>query len=334
MTKKPIRIATADIGPHTEKLTAAVLSFVRNRFEIERTQDFNADFVLHSCLGHDVLKYPGVRIFITEENVSPNFNISDYALSFDKIQFGDRAIWLPLIKLYKEAYSALTAPRPNPMNVLQGKTGFCAYVMSNTSNSANERIRIFDLLSAYKTVHSGGRWRNNTGGRISDKLAFQSKHKFVLAFENCSHPGYLTEKFAEAAASNAIPVYWGDPHVGTLFNSAAFINCHDYPTLEDAVEWVKQVDQDDSLYLKMLSEPWFPGGIEPICLRDETFSSFLENIFGQLPEKAFRRNQGRWGIKQERNLYRMYHRPLAHAGRRLRAKWLNVYHKAIPKRPC
>ena len=67
--------------------------------------------------------------------------------------------------------------------------------MSNTKNSSNERGEVFDLLKAYKTVSSGGKWRNNVGEPVADKLGFQSKHKFAIAFENNSHPGYLTEKF-------------------------------------------------------------------------------------------------------------------------------------------
>ena len=58
------------------------------------------------------------------------------------------------------------------------------------------RTRIFDLLSAYKPVASGGKWRNNVGGPMADKIAFQSKYRFVIAFENSSTSGYLTEKFA------------------------------------------------------------------------------------------------------------------------------------------
>lgn len=98
--------------------------------------------------------------------------------------------WFPLIKLYTDAYSILKSPRPPADEIIKQKSGFCAYVMSNTKNSSNERVEIFDSLNAYKTVSSGGKWRNNVGGPVADKLDFQSKHKFAIAFENNSHPGY------------------------------------------------------------------------------------------------------------------------------------------------
>lgn len=323
------RIAFVDVA---ESFVEIILRFVAGRYEFERTRARDADYVFHAVGGYDVLKYPGVRIFVTGENVTPNFGLSDYALAFDRLSFGDRYAWLPLIKLYREAYAALTLPRAPAGEVAPKKADFCAYVMSNTTDSADERTRIFDLLSAYKRVDSGGRWRNNVGGRVADKKAFQSTHKFVIAFENCSYPGYLTEKFAEAAQAQAVPIYWGDPGIGAFFNPKAFVNCHDFPSLEAAVQRVVQIDQDDALYRSMLSEPWFPGGQEPVCLRDETFAAFLCHIFDQAPAAAYRRNRGRWGIKTEDNLYDMYHRPFVQGYKLIRKEWRRLYHAAVGRR--
>lgn len=305
------RIAIVDSGRKAD-VAEAVLSLIADRYDVERTTDRDADYVFHSCLGYDVLNYPGVRIFVTGENVSPNFNISDYALAFDPIQFGDRYLRLPLFRLYREAYAALCAPRLPVDKIMANKKGFCAYVMSNMTDSAPERTRIFDLLSAYKPVASGGKWRNNVGGPVADKINFQSLYKFVIAFENSSTPGYLTEKFAQVAQSNAVPIYWGDPTIGKLFNPKAFINCHDFQTLEEVVERVKKIDQNDELYRQMLSEPWFPNGVEPECLRDETLIRFLCNIFDPPHEESFRRNRSRWGIKTEKRLFNMAFKPHLH----------------------
>jgi len=305
------RIALVDAGKRPE-IIEAVLPFIADRYELVRTGARDADYVFHSCLGHDVLKYSGIRIFVTGENVSPNFNISDYALAFDKMSFGDRYHWLPLIRLYRDAYEVLRSPRPAVDEILAKKEGFCAYVMSNMSDSAAERSRIFDLLSEYKSVASGGKWRNNVGGPVADKLAFQSKYKFAIAFENSSTPGYLTEKFAQAAHSNAVPIYWGDPEIGRILNPKSFINCHDFPSLEAAVEYVKAVDADETLYRQMLAEPWFPEGREPAFLQEETIVRFLCNIFDQPHATAYRRNRSRWGIKSEKGLYNMAHRPFVH----------------------
>jgi len=264
---------------------------------------------------------------VTGENVSPNFNISDYALAFDPLTFGDRYCRLPLYRLYPEAYATLCAPRPPVDEVMAQKEEFCAYVMSNMTNSAPERTRIFDAISEYKPGHSGGKWRNNIGGPVPDKIAFQSKYKFVLAIENSSTPGYLTEKFAQAAQSNAVPIYWGDPTVSEQFNPKAFVNCLDFESFEATAERVKEIDQNDDLYKQMLSEPWFPGGVEPEWLRAEIFVNFLSHIFDQEHESAYRRNRTRWGIKTEKRLYNMAFRPHVQIFHIARKSWRNVFHR-------
>ena len=329
MTSKPKkRIAIVDAGRRPE-LVEAVLPFISDHYELKITTDYDADYVFHSCLGYDVLKYSGIRIFVTGECVSPNFNVSDYALAFDKMDFGDRYCYLPLFKLYKEAYATLSRARLPADAVLSQKSGFCAYVMSNTKDSAKERIGVFEALTKYKQVDSGGKWRNNVGGPVDDKVAFQSKYKFSIAFENSSRPGYLTEKFAQAAQSNAIPIYWGDPEVAKTFNPKAFINCHDFHSLEAVVARVSEIDGNDNLYLEMLNEPWFIDGTEPTSLKDETYIHFLENIFDQPHEQAFRRNRSRWGMKYEKRLYDMAFSPLRHF---IKISYKNIFSRNKQKR--
>lgn len=325
--KRRIKAAYADVQL---QYVRNLLDRVSDRYDFELTTDRDADYVIFSSDGLDVLKYPGVRLFICGENVTPNFAICDYAMAFEQMNFGDRNLWTPLFK--NRLYPHLLEPRPDPAAILTTKTGFCAYVMSNTTRSDDIRCRIFEELNRYKPVSSGGLWRNNVGGRVKNKIAFQKSHKFVIAFENCSYPGYLTEKFTDAAASDAVPIYWGDPGIGQWLNPAAFINCHDFESLDAVVARVREIDQDDALYMQMLSEPWFVDGREPECFKEETFRSFLCHLFDQEPVQAYRRNRGRWGMKTEKNLYDMYHRPHIQLFKNLRKIWRRIYHKVMPHR--
>ena len=172
--------------------------------------------------------------------------------------------------------------------------------MSNTKNSAPERERILNALNTYKTVDCGGKWRNNVGGPVADKISFQSKYKFVLAIENYSAPGYLTEKFAQAAQSNAIPIYWGDPTISQYINPKAFVNAHEFETEEDLVRHIRHLDNNEQAYRTMLAEPWFKQEQEPNEWQDATFRRFLYHIFNQPQKQAYRRNRSRWGIKTEK----------------------------------
>jgi hypothetical protein len=254
---------------------------------------------------------------VTGENVRPDFNISDYALGFDRMTFGDRYCRLPLYRLYKPVYERICRPRLPAADVARHKRGFCAFVASNMEGDPARR-RMVELLDAYKRVDCGGRWRNNVGGPVPDKYAFQARYKFALAFENASTPGYVTEKIVDAMACDAIPIYWGDPEIATEFNPAAFVNGMAFPSLEDAVARVREIDNDDALYRRMLSEPWFRGGVEPEALREARYREFLGAIFDQLPEQAFRRNRGRWGRKYERRLAEAFFNPSLQACRHLR----------------
>ena len=69
---------------------------------------------------------------------------------------------------------------------------------------------------------------NNVGGPVKNKIDFIMDHKFTIAFENSSYPGYTTEKIFEPMLVNSIPLYWGNPLVDRDFNTKSFLNFHDY----------------------------------------------------------------------------------------------------------
>ena len=68
-----------------------------------------------------------------------------------------------------------------------------------------------------------GRVLNTLGHRVADKQAFLRDYKFTIAFENESHPGYTTEKIVEPMLADSIPIYWGDPLVGTDFEVESWL---------------------------------------------------------------------------------------------------------------
>lgn len=158
---------------------------------------------------------------------------------------------------------------------------FCSFVYSNGEWASPLRKQFFDLLSAYKRVDSGGRYMNNVGGPVEDKLAFQSEYKFCIAFENSVGEGYTTEKLVEAMMSGSIPVYWGDPSVAEEFNPGSFINVSDFGSLEEVVQEVVRLDNDDEAYLEMLNRPWVrpcDGAYDAVLHSGERLSAFLGDI--------------------------------------------------------
>ncbi|WP_317175228.1 glycosyltransferase family 10 domain-containing protein [Bacteroides nordii] len=153
---------------------------------------------------------------------------------------------------------------------------FCSFVVSN-AKGAPERERFFQLLSEYKQVDSGGRYKNNVGGPVPDKTAFIKDYKFNIAFENSMCDGYTTEKIMEPMLVNSVPIYWGNKLIDRDFNPASFINVSSYSSLEEAVEHIVRLDQNDDEYLSLLSAPWFNE--ENYLNWEEQLIVFFDNIF-------------------------------------------------------
>ena len=226
------------------------------------------DFLIHSCVArrrHDHRRHDGVRIFFTGENVAPDWHSTDWAFSFEHSAH-PRHFRLPLWVLYLDPASLVKPADFDPAAVLAAKTRFCGFVVSNPLCKA--RNEFFRRLTKYKPVDSGGKLFNTLGHRVADKRAFLAECKFTIAFENESHPGYTTEKVAEAMVAGSLPIYWGDPLVGRDFDTTSFLSAHDTPgprMLDDLVERVVALDRDEALHREVLTRPWLRGNRVPEC---------------------------------------------------------------------
>ena len=212
------------------------------------------DYLFFSIFGYSHLKYNCVKIMFVGENIVPDFNLCDYAMGFDFLNFGDRYMRLPLF-LICDNFKELSVTKDfSPKRMLNRK--FCSIVVSNAQVSNPIRERFFRLLSEYKQVDSGGRLWNNVGGPVADKQKFISGYKFNIAFENSAVLGYTTEKIMDAMTANTLPIYWGNPWVGRDFNKRSFVNVNSFVSLEKAVEYIVDLDTNDERYLEMMQEPW------------------------------------------------------------------------------
>ena len=279
-----------------------VMQVLRKHYNVEICDD--ADYVFYSVMGESHWSVPDrcLKIFCTGENVAPDFNACDYAVGFEWMDYEDRYIRFPNYLFYGNSILPDMEHKhelPENWDLKTEKTGFCSFVVSNHRNKG--RNAAFHALCQYKKVDSGGRYLNNIGEVVQDKLAFERKHKFSLCFENGAHSGYTTEKLVQAFAARTVPIYWGDPNVGKVFNKKAFVDASDFRSMEELIARIRQIDEDDELYLSMLREP----ALLPATLtKDEEYARFeawLLNIFEQPLEQAYRRNRemyGRWYIER------------------------------------
>lgn len=272
--RQPIKVAFTDFwhgDQAAEVFTNPLYQLISRDYDVEVSK--TPEFLFYSCFGKKYLKHDCTRIFYTGENIRPDFSQCDYAFSFDYPQT-EHNYRLPLYHLYGYSETLRTKGRkvPDPSG-----QKFCNFVYSN--KKAPERIEFLKKLMNYKHVDCGGKIMNNIGGRVGNKLEFLQGYKFTIAFENSSYPGYTTEKLAEALTADTIPIYWGNPLVARDFNSASFINCHDFDNFEEVIEYVIKVDNDDDLYRKYIAAPAFANGVDNEFVNAENLKRQFEKIF-------------------------------------------------------
>lgn len=272
----------------------------------------NPDYMFYSLfteLPFPESEFDGVRILYSGENYSADFNRFDYCVGYDRLQYADRFIRMPIwqVEPHHCDFAALQqVPRPliTPEQ-LQGREHFCNFIYSHESDKRT-REKMAELLHEYKRVECAGPVLNNQPGGCCAfpydvKKELQSKCRFTIAFESTSLPGFCTEKILHAFETRTVPVYYGDPHVAETFNPKAFINCHDYDDFAQVAQRVREVDQDEELLLDMLNQPVFieQGYIDN---RIQQFEEFLVQIFSQPLENAYRRSRVFWGYETNRRL--------------------------------
>lgn len=267
----------------------------KNGYDVQVTDD--ADYVICDVLGeyhYEYCGYPQVRIFESGENVTPDFNLVDYAISRYPIQFGDRNFFYPGCTMSGRYWHALaTKDRNYPGEFLKEKPYF-ANLIARHDSEHNYRSLFFEKLNAYKRVESAGQLLYNMpdGTQVNwlddSKTNFQRKCKFTICFEGTSHEGFITEKITDAFFADTIPIYFGSSTITEIFNKDAFINVSDYDSFDAVVEKIKELDQDDEKYLAMLRQPVLVDPDLPRRL-DEELEKYILHIFEQPLEKAYRR---------------------------------------------
>jgi len=238
--------------------------------------DDNPDIVIYSCYGTKYLVYTCTRVFYSAENLRPDFSGCDFAITFDfnKSAYHYR---LPLYALYIDQNKLLQQKnREELLKNWRKKNKFCCMVVSN--GTSKKRVDFFKKLSAYKKVDSGGKYLNNVGGPISDKLDFIKDYRFVISFENAAYPGYTTEKIVEPLITGCIPLYWGNPLVAKDFNLNCFLNLSDEKNEEDFIKEIIAIDNDEEKALQILMAPVFSNNIIPSFIDEKNLLNFFLSI--------------------------------------------------------
>jgi hypothetical protein len=158
-----------------------------------------------------------------------------------------------------------------------------------------DRIEAIFFFSKYSDFHLYGKgWENKIPGfpneyHVAAKKCFKgslpfdaklkklNEFKFVICFENCSFPGYVTEKIFDCFLAGSIPIYYGAPDITAFVPSNSFIDFrkfNSFKTLDD--------------YLQNLSEAEAFGMLEAAkdFLSSEAFDKYyLPNVVRRMVDK-------------------------------------------------
>jgi alpha(1,3/1,4) fucosyltransferase len=277
-----VSIDFCDFWPGFRKTDNFFYHLLRSRFEVELTD--SPDFLLYSDPNQHAHRLQNcVRIFVGVESWLPDWKECDYALTPNYLD-DPRHLRLPFYVPWGWDPQRLVKQEENPEQSLAEKTGFCSFLVSSHHPVKNrKRLELYQKLSRYKKVDSGGRFMNNIGTVIAKgsvaKIEFLRPYKFHLALENESWEGYTTEKIQDAMAARTLPIYWGNPRVAEEFNPKSFVNYADYGNDEAFIERIIELDKDDAKYLEVMRQPFFHNN-QPneFCSRDRLLT-FFERIF-------------------------------------------------------
>lgn len=244
-----------------------------------------------------------ILIFYAGECISPDMNIFDYAVSFDRrFVLSDRVVRRPTLSFFrKNVFSRLDVGCADPDGELRRKTGFCNFIYSNPT-AHPRRDQLFHLLSSYKRVDSLGPHLNNCDNRTTredadwrrQSVEMKSKYKFSIACENAVYPGYVSEKILSSFQAHTMPIYFGDPTIAEEFNPNAFINANGM-TDEEVLAAVRHVDEDDGLWKSMVAEPpMTEAQTQKSQIDDVAYRDFWNRVFGMDVVDAKRAPVGTW----------------------------------------
>ena len=229
---------------------------LKDQYTFELDQN-NPDYLLFSFYGlnHRDAKYnKAIKIAVYEEGFIPSFNEEDYTFGVAHIFYLDRYFRKATLLNYIGNLKNKDFRRARH-EALKGKIRekFCGAVFSHEINEDHFREKFVLELNKYKKIDMGGGINNTVGYNVTNPIEFFKSYKFSIAFEKNSGDGYATGHIINSLLAGTIPIYYGDYLIDEYINPDSFILIRNDIDLMEKIEFIKKVDQNDTLYREFLS---------------------------------------------------------------------------------
>ena len=285
-TIKTVKVCRKNMHP---RWIALIRKDLEGLINIELEED-NPDYLIYATFGceNTLNKYNNtIKIAFFTENQLPDLNFADYAVGLGHINHLDRFFTFPyfVYELTKRNIKIkdFEMVRNEVLNSRK-REKFCAAVITNPIGF---RLNFIKELNKYKNIDMGGRFHNNVGGYVKDKIEFLKQYKFSLAMENSEADGYTSEKIIDAYLAGTIPIYYGDYMVDDYINPKTYILIRNHRDMANKINYIKKIDNDDNLYRSILKEKVFIDDFFVDNIENER-KKFLLHIFEQKKEYAKR----------------------------------------------
>lgn len=158
-------------------------------------------------------------------------NLEKICEQYDAVFISEKELLSAHPKLqFAFAGSNLPWIKPQTQDMAIDKTKFCSIIASKKNYTYGHKIRhaIATTFKDHIDVYGGV----NESPQISgidkwDKTTGLKDYMFSFVVENDKYPTYYTEKLTDCLMMGTIPVYWGAPDIGDIFDINGFVNLTD-----------------------------------------------------------------------------------------------------------
>jgi hypothetical protein len=199
-------------------------------------------------------------VIVTEANITnPQiYNVPNikYAWLLECREYlGHNYDWI--VQNYKYYTNVLTHEREllNVIpNALWQPLGGC-WIKEKDCSIEHHKTKLISTILSNKNFMSGHQLRHKVFSNIRQidyygnyvkymeyKLEALRDYKYHLCIENSKSPGYFTKKLLDCFATGCVPIYWGDPLIGDVFDTSGMIIVNSFSEIADIISNLKQVD--------------------------------------------------------------------------------------------
>jgi hypothetical protein len=152
-----------------------------------------------------------------------------------------------------------------------------------------EKSKMISMIASSKNFTEGHKHRHDVVKNFKDDLDLMGRgykeiaskseglkdYRYSVAIENCKIDGYFTEKLIDCFLQGTIPIYWGDPRIGDIFDLAGM---YVYDTLDDLRDILNNISNGDYESKKESIQTNHRLAKQFICVDDVAVSKIVNKI--------------------------------------------------------